>query len=382
MNAPQHKTYSVALSFVPEESGVDPEVMQKWFRENFPYGMVEDVLLMKDTSLERLRFQALCEKLGADQAKSSLEDMKRIGEFLQDRSLRNSLKEMALKLGSSSDLAKEIEGYAAQMRPTDDPVMEVERLLSDRSPGERVELLRRLESARQLATEKKDLLIEMADYMIPVPAGEEYESLRLQQQMIKPRFDLDTLLATPSIIEGSIWSAFLEYKKIYRAQYLKEFEAYRTEVTRLHQHYHTLEQKVQACEILDQLEELGSPVAPPIRQQFHAFFTEYPVPDITPADLSDFLEHAPVYGSFCLGKCVRRENFITLQEDIDRQLSHKLRIIQARTIGHLETEKQSDAKKLLDMIQLSRIDDLMELLTQDSTGQVLRSLHTLLKSKS
>ena len=367
------------IQFEIESSFSPLELEQKLKKALKSLGAVEAFAI--NPAREHSHASALSADLGAGQAEEIFRSLMTISEPVHLPEFLDDLNALAHKIGSENPLQAEILKWRSKI-PKNEKHPEKYWDLAKKTAAENEEMRQfaeKIEKAQKLRTQNQAILEQMQAFLVPLPHGNEYESLSLAQQMVKSHFNLKSIIQDPSQVEGVIWNAFLDFKRQYIDRYLSEFEAYQTQVNQMHEHRESLQRKVRALEVLDEIHELGRPSAGQIGKELESFFAEHLFDDFDLAQVRKTLSSEPFYKKFVLGQKPPNEDFRLLEKQITKHLERKLQKIQSSTISKVvQTEQGSEVQKLLDLLSLSNLNEIVRLLSTDQSSEIVAAIRKIL----
>ncbi len=305
-----------------------------------------------------------------------------IAEMVHNAKLLQEVSEVSLKLGGQDNLLPQIRHWRQRIAAGEADATTVYGVLRAEGMTDEAitQLAADLQRAQALTAQRVFLLETVQRYLLPLPLQPAYDRLHLSQKMVRSYLRYDTLRQNPQLVEGALMAAFREYKKLYVAQYCQELETYYTEIKAIHKAAGPLLRRLQALEQLDQLRELGAPCAGTTRAEVETFLQAFPVALRTRAERKAEVEHAGLSENFTLGMVAPTEAFAALTATCEQKLHEKLQALKQRTIRQVVEHKGADAvSKLLALIQISNLDEVVDLLVADQSGETLHALKTIVQ---
>ncbi len=236
-----------------------------------------------------------------------------------------------------------------------------------------------LEKAKRLTPSLLVMRKRIQPFLFPLPVDGKYEKLRLLQKIVRSYLSIELLLQNPRLVDGALQSAFSDYKRQYAEQYMNEFRVYMTAAKEGHEYSKKLQKMIEATCALDEIEALGPPLSRIAMAELDTFFATNPYTDVAESVVRARVESDGFWESFVLGTPPPDEAFVHLKKSIEGYFTKKVSQIKTETIDQIMSESEnSAAQKLLSLLQLSHIDQMVELLVEDKSGRVISGLREIL----
>ena len=346
-----------------------------------PAGKLLRLDIQNQTEEERRALAYLTQEASSDDSTLPGEKLSaQLLDYIMNEDFWTQLETMTLKLGTDNSLATKREDLFAFAKRWKTPTSFWEHWQKDgQTEQDLKKYLQTCQNAETLTQQKQKLLDTVQRFLVPLPADDKYMRLHLAQKIVRTHLDFETLLKNPHLVEGALWTAFLEYKQLYTEQYLSEFCAYQNAVNTLAQSYNDLGQKLLALQSLDQVSELGSPIAEDLQARYDVFCYEHPPFVFEERAVKLILDTEPFFRQFVLGTPDPTPVLRELQQTIESALSKKFQKIQSASIRKLSAQKDKDAlQQLLTLLDLSRVSQLVALFATEESHNILTALRKVL----
>lgn len=357
-----------------ELEGVSPSEVEirAFFAE---HGTLHRVRVEEFPGAEHLQTAALAGQLGHEQEIQKMTQCAELVRRLHDPTLLADLNKLAASLGQKNPLEMPIVRLRRMIDPAS--VDTWWRVAGDEQRADVERVMKALRRARQLTTEKKNLLNRIHIFLVPIPEGEPYRRLKLAQDLVREHFRIDVLVAQPHLVEGALASAFSEFHRMYVQQYRREWQDFCGHVVALRKKETELIDRAHAVERLAEVPALALPEARGKRGRLCAFFSG--LPEVLDVDVGRELEGGPTCGEFVLGMRPPVAELDKLQSIVENTLGQQLATLRGLVAEKIlsDQNKNDGLQKLLDVLRLSQLDELVRLVIGPGGGRLVEELQKL-----
>lgn len=246
-------------------------------------------------------------------------------------------------------------------------------------PALDAETFTQLRHAVTLVTEHYPNLQEVLTYAPRLPQAPVYNPLHMHYNMMRSHLHFRALLQRPSMVADTIMPGFVEFRRHYTAQYITEYMAYQDAVQALHDALPLVRRQLLTLQILEELYETPSPEYPSLMGQLEQFQQHYPVTELRPENLRRKLYHGPYIDHFVLGMPLPTQRWGVFTRCLHQELSSALHQIRQMAFTQLTTDVESTPlQKILDLIQLSNLDEIVALVNEQDNTELVYALRTLM----
>jgi len=376
------KKITQLVQFLFEGEFLSAEFLNEISKKMSKHGRVLRVDHENVTETERERIRELTDGWTSDETASLLDAAMRVSVCVHRSETIDAIEELAMLFGKENPLHRKIDFWKNKIPASSSPE-KVREILAKNGYSEAkiCDFEQQLRGATEIDETKKEIFRQIFAFLVPIPESVGYEKLLLAQKMVRSHLDFEALLKNPNLIEGALYSAFLEFKKMYIEMYLDELEKYQTAVNKIHSQKNSIEKQLVAVRVLDEVPELGGRLNPNIFLELSRVFESHTPSKFSLHTVKKHLENHPQFQNFKLGTPLPDDDFSKFESELCRHLREKLRKIQSKTVKRVTAGGGNSAEKLCDLLHLAKIDEIVEILSGDGADDAIETIKKLVSEE-